>query len=94
MPDGGVLEVHAAARPAAALPARTSWAEVRISDTGSGIAQELIDRVFDPFFTTKREGTGLGLTLSHEIVQRHEGEIDLQSVPGQGTVASVRLPLL
>ena len=70
------------------------WAQVRIEDTGAGILPEHMDKIFDPFFTTKRDGTGLGLAVCHGVVQRHEGEIDLSSEPGKGTVAAVRLPLL
>ena len=70
------------------------WAQVSIEDTGAGILPENMDKIFDPFFTTKRDGTGLGLAVCYGIIQRHEGEIDLRSVPGKGTTAFVRLPLL
>ena len=70
------------------------WARVNIEDSGVGIAPEHMDRIFDPFFTTKRDGTGLGLAVCHSVIQRHEGEIDLCSTPGQGTTATIRLPLL
>jgi signal transduction histidine kinase len=69
------------------------WAQVTIRDSGTGIAPQHLDKIFDPFFTTKREGTGLGLSVCHNIIQRHEGEIDLQSVVGKGTVAYIRLPI-
>jgi signal transduction histidine kinase len=67
---------------------------IRFTDTGSGIAPELVGRVFDPFFTTKPvgEGTGLGLSISHEIVRRHGGRIDVRSEPGRGAEFTVRLP--
>jgi len=65
-----------------------------VEDDGCGIPPELIDRIFDPFFTTKGvgEGTGLGLAISYEIVRRHGGEIEVDSVPGRGSVFRVRLP--
>jgi signal transduction histidine kinase len=68
--------------------------EIAVTDTGRGIAPELLDRIFDPFFTTKPvgEGTGLGLSISHEIVRRHGGRIDVASELGRGTEISVRLP--
>jgi signal transduction histidine kinase len=67
---------------------------ISIEDSGAGILPEHMDKIFDPFFTTKCDGTGLGLAVCHGIIQRHEGEIDLQSAPGKGTTASIRLPLL
>ena len=67
---------------------------VSVADDGCGIPKEHLDRLFDPFFTTKPvgEGTGLGLGISHQIVQRHEGEIEVESEPGAGSVFRVRLP--
>lgn len=68
---------------------------VSVQDTGTGIAPEVIPRVFDPFFTTKKrdEGTGLGLSLSAEIVRQHGGEITIESVLGKGTRVKIELPL-
>jgi signal transduction histidine kinase len=70
-------------------------AVVTISDTGPGIAQDVIGRIFDPFFTTKTvgEGTGLGLSISYEIVKKHRGEITAASPPGSGATFTVRLPM-
>ena len=70
-------------------------AVVRVSDDGTGVLPEHLDRLFDPFFTTKPagEGTGLGLYVSHEIVRGHGGEITVSSTPGKGASFEVRLPL-
>ncbi|MBN2493893.1 MAG: HAMP domain-containing protein [Deltaproteobacteria bacterium] len=65
---------------------------VRISDTGEGIAEERIGRIFDPFFSTRDGGTGLGLSLTQQIVSEHGGSISCESKPGQGTVFVVHLP--
>lgn len=67
---------------------------VAISDTGSGIDKEHLSRIFDPFFTTKPvgEGTGLGLSITFGIVNRHGGQIDVQSEPNKGTTFTVSLP--
>jgi len=71
----------------------TVWIEVE--DNGSGIPAENIKRIFEPFFTTKPvgSGTGLGLSVSYGIVQRHQGRIDVRSELGKGTVFRVILPI-
>jgi len=77
-----------------------TWADrdhvfVAIADTGSGIAAQHLPRLFEPFFTTKEVGvgTGLGLSIVREIVNKHHGEITVESATGEGTVFTVRLPL-
>ncbi len=68
--------------------------EIEISDTGCGIPEEQMGKLFDPFFSTKEigEGTGLGLSVSLGIVQKHNGTIDVRSMVGQGSTFIVRLP--
>ncbi len=67
--------------------------EITVSDTGHGIDPELKDRIFDPFFTTKENGTGLGMAIIHGLVEQHEGSIQVESTPGQGSSFTVKLPL-
>jgi signal transduction histidine kinase len=66
-----------------------------VTDTGTGIAPEIIDKVFEPFFTTKPpgEGTGLGLAISFGIVRDHGGTLTLESKVGKGTTFFIRLPI-
>jgi PAS domain S-box-containing protein len=68
--------------------------QVDIQDTGCGIAPEDLSKIFDPFFTTKEDGVGLGLSVSHGIIQEHNGVIDVESEKGKGTVFHVQFPLL
>ena len=69
--------------------------EISVTDTGRGIPSENLDRIFDPFFTTKEvgQGTGLGLSVSSGIVERHGGSIHVQSSVGKGSTFTVWLPL-
>jgi two-component system NtrC family sensor kinase len=87
MPGGGVLSVR--------TRREGDFLVAEFADTGGGIAPENLRRIFEPFFTTKPvgKGTGLGLSVSHSIVQRHGGEIGVESTVGKGTTFTVRLPL-
>jgi two-component system NtrC family sensor kinase len=69
--------------------------EIIFRDTGSGIAPEHMGKIFDPFFSTKgaTKGTGLGLAVSYGIIKKHGGDIEVASIPGQGTTFTVRVPV-
>jgi signal transduction histidine kinase len=72
------------------------WAEVRISDSGIGIPEEIRHRIFDLFFTTKEpgRGTGQGLAIAHSvIVEKHGGKIDIETEKNQGTTFVIQLPV-
>ncbi|MCW7493628.1 ATP-binding protein [Leptospira sp. 2 VSF19] len=71
------------------------FAEIKIKDNGIGIPEDILSRIFDPFFTTKEtgEGTGLGLSISMDIIRKHKGKIDLESVRCEGTTFSILLPI-
>jgi signal transduction histidine kinase len=86
MPEGGTLTLT--------LRPKGDMIELRVQDTGPGIPEDQISKIFDPFFTTKSvgEGTGLGLTVVHGIIQEHNGAIRVNSVPGQGTIFIISLP--
>jgi signal transduction histidine kinase len=71
------------------------YIRVTVADTGSGIPAVIRSRIFEPFFTTKEKvGTGLGLWVSEQIIEKHEGHIRVRSIEGKGTVFSVFLPEL
>jgi PAS domain S-box-containing protein len=81
----GEIEVATAADAAGGV-------RVTVRDTGTGITPEALARIFDPFFTTKSSGTGLGLSISFGIIRDHQGTIDVQSRPDQGTTFVITLP--
>jgi PAS domain S-box-containing protein len=68
------------------------FVKIVITDTGSGISKEDIDKIFDPYFTTKQKGSGLGLAISYSIVVKHQGAMTVQSQAGEGTVFTIFLP--
>jgi signal transduction histidine kinase/ligand-binding sensor domain-containing protein len=80
---------------AISLPLGGRGIEIRVSDNGIGIPQNAISKIFQPFFTTKPsgQGTGLGLSLSYDIVKVHGGEIEVQSTEGEGAEFIVNLPV-
>jgi PAS domain S-box-containing protein len=101
MPEGGVisfrlarLEVREEAPPYRDMRPG-SWVMLSVSDTGTGIPAEILPHVFEPFYTTKPvgEGTGLGLSQVYGIVKQHDGYIDVQSTPGQGTTFMAYFPV-
>ncbi|NLG78795.1 MAG: hypothetical protein GX492_03060 [Firmicutes bacterium] len=69
------------------------FVEIEFCDTGPGMSGEVMSRIFRPFFTTKKHGTGLGLTISMQIVKQHGGTIRVESAPGAGAVFTVVLPI-
>ncbi len=86
MPEGGVMEIGVRAE----IESGCFW----VADTGCGMPSETASRIFEPFFTTKGKlGSGLGLSASHGIITRHNGEILVVSEPGEGTRFEVRLPI-
>jgi signal transduction histidine kinase len=86
MPDGGDLLVETCSLPA------ENEIIFSVRDTGVGIDPDLLPRIFQPFVTNKDAGTGLGLTITHEIVQQHDGRILAENGPGGGAKFTVWLP--
>ena len=87
MPGGGTLSIRCR------YLADAGKIQVQIADTGEGIPPEALGKVFDPFFTLKKSGTGLGLALVHRIIDNHGGSIEVSSVPGRGTLFTIKLPV-
>jgi signal transduction histidine kinase len=90
MPDGGRLSVSLRRDR---LPFDKEVVSTEISDTGCGIPKEIQDKIFNPFFTSKEKGTGLGLSLVKKFMGLHNGKIELESRPGEGTTFAIHLPL-
>ena len=65
----------------------------KVQDSGAGIPPELRDRIFEPFTTTKERGTGIGLSLVLSVVEAHQGTVEVESIPGSGTLFTIQLPL-
>jgi signal transduction histidine kinase len=96
-PQGGTVEIRATRIASASRP---PGIRITVADTGVGIEQEQLERLFERFYrggdqSTSRDGRnfGLGLAIVHEVVERHEGQISIESTPGQGTFATIDLPL-
>ena len=91
---------HATQGPGKILVSTQDWTEenetkgvcISVTDFGHGISNHHLGQVFDPFFTTKESGTGLGLSVSHGIIQRHSGKFNVQSKEGQGSCFTICLP--
>ena len=100
MPTGGDLTVRTGMVPTMVFPNSglpdpqpEPALRVTVADTGQGIPAERLSRIFDPFFTTKEKGMGLGMAITHRIVEDHKGTIDVKSEVGVGTTFTVCFPL-
>jgi len=84
MPQGGELKVNTGEED--------GQVKIVFSDTGKGIPPEIRGKIFDPFFTTRKEGSGLGLSIVHKVVENHQGKIEVDSKKGQSTTFTIWLP--
>jgi signal transduction histidine kinase len=85
MPQGGTLRVTSRAVG--------SEVQIIVSDTGQGISQDDMRHIFDPFYETDGRAYGLGLSITFGVIVRHNGNIEVESEPGQGTTFTIHLPL-
>jgi len=96
MPAGGNLSISAenllidSSKQSYMKPGK--YVKVSIKDSGTGIPGDMLPRIFDPFFTTKDKSIGMGLPACHSIISRHNGYIDVDSIPGKGTALYIYLP--
>jgi len=89
MASGGRISIE---EQAARHEPRGTVAVIRVRDDGPGIPSHLLEKIFQPFFTTKEQGTGLGLSIAQRIVREHGGELEVESIEGQGAVFTITLP--
>src|SRR4051812_15820800 len=92
MPSGGTLTIEVATIDAPASSLGIRAVSICVSDTGVGIANEMLVKIFEPFVTTKATGTGLGLSTVKRIVNSLSGSVTVESVIGRGTTFRVMLP--
>jgi signal transduction histidine kinase len=85
MPDGGRLDVSVTAPDG-------EFVEIGVDDNGTGLDPEVKRRLFEPYFSTKSSGTGLGLAIARQAIEAHQGTIEVDSAPGEGTRFRIRLP--
>ncbi len=86
MPDGGKITVETRGL-------NDDFVEIRIRDTGPGIAPENLNRIFQPLFSTKVKGIGFGLSIAKMVIDKHGGTIAAKSEPGKGAIIVIQLPL-
>jgi two-component system, NtrC family, sensor histidine kinase HydH len=85
--DGGTLNV------ALSMNKERKWVIIKVTDNGTGIRKKDIAHIFDPYFTTKPSGTGLGLAIVHNIIDAHDGKMEVESSPRKGTIVTLFLPI-
>jgi len=96
MPDGGTLTIYLSQKYVFENQIERlhegEYVEIAIRDNGRGISDACLARIFDPFFTTRKQGTGLGLSMCHLIICKHNGTITVDSIEGEGTTFRIYLP--
>ncbi len=87
MPDGGTLRILST------FNIKPSTIEISFTDSGCGIPENVVGKVFEPFYSTKEKGSGLGLFITHSIIESHKGSCEAESKVGRGTTITIRLPV-
>ncbi|MEA3347709.1 MAG: PocR ligand-binding domain-containing protein [Pseudomonadota bacterium] len=97
MPEGGEINISCeniidiTYETGSGLPG-DKYIKLAIADTGGGIPEKYLDKIFDPYFSTKTTGSGLGLAVTHSIINKHDGHISVRSKSGEGTTFTIYLP--
>ena len=86
MPEGGTFTITSSKKD--------DFIKVEIMDTGEGILKENLEKIFDPLFSTKPKGTGLGLSICQNIIELHEGKIEVESEAGKGAKFIVKIKII
>jgi signal transduction histidine kinase len=92
MENSEIKQLTLGVEPGRSLNDRSRYLLVSITDSGRGIEPADIENIFNPFYTTKKDGTGLGLPISYGIINRHGGEMEINSQPGKGATVVIKLP--
>jgi PAS domain S-box-containing protein len=94
MASGGTLSISSKeiVAPGPSKKEKKPYVSLIISDTGTGVSEEVMAQIFNPFYTTKPAGTGLGLSITQRIIEQHNGRIDIKSESGKGTTFTIELP--
>jgi signal transduction histidine kinase len=86
MPRGGSFRVR--------VEHEDSQLVFSVEDTGEGMSKEVLDRIFEPFYSSSKDGgTGLGMVIVKNVIEAHEGKLNIESTPREGTRVTIRLPL-
>jgi signal transduction histidine kinase len=88
MPKGGILTIEAN------LDVSSGFGRISVTDTGTGMSAETLNRIWEPLFTTKRAGTGLGLPITKKLIERQNGRLTIETAEGRGTTFHIFLPLV
>jgi nitrogen-specific signal transduction histidine kinase/CheY-like chemotaxis protein len=97
MPEGGEINISGeniadiTKETGLSLPGE-KYIKITVADTGGGIPEKYLGKIFDPYFSTKQEGSGLGLAVTHSIINRHDGHISVRSKSGEGATFTIYLP--
>ncbi len=86
MPSGGNIDIE--------MTTQKDWVKISFKDEGVGISSDKLEKIYEPFYTTKNTGTGLGLPITHRIIEEHQGYMEVRSIVGTGTTFDIYIPVV